>query len=99
LPSIAARYSQTLRDFLHSLPFSAFALCACARRTKRAGSDVDLDKTARDHNSVTGLFKLYLRELPEPLLTHAFYEPFLQISADGMRECTSHSGKVIRTIE
>src|SRR4051794_26784652 len=30
-----------------------------------------------DHNVAAGLFKLYFRELPEPLLTYKLYKPLL----------------------
>jgi len=40
------------------------------------GEDVDIDKI-KDPHVVSGLLKLYLRELPEPLMTFQLYYPFI----------------------
>lgn len=40
-----------------------------------SGDDVELGPV--DTHTVAGLLKLYLRELPEPLLTFSLYEPFV----------------------
>ena len=34
-----------------------------------------------DVHAVAGLLKLYLRELPEPLLTHRFYDTFIAVQS------------------
>jgi Rho GTPase-activating protein RGD1 len=39
---------------------------------------VDLTVVGTDYHSVTGLLKLYLRELPEPLMTYKLYKAFLE---------------------
>ena len=41
----------------------------------------DIDLSAYDSHVIAGCLKMYLRELPEPLLTFEFYEAFL--SAEG----------------
>lgn len=45
------------------------------------GKDIDLKKFSP--HTVAGTMKLYLRELPEPLLSYQFYSAF--ITTDGMR--------------
>ena len=35
----------------------------------------------KDRHAVAGLLKLYLRELPDPLLTHRFYETFIAVQS------------------
>ncbi|KNC69511.1 hypothetical protein SARC_17981, partial [Sphaeroforma arctica JP610] len=40
------------------------------------GVNVDFDQEENPHN-VAGLIKLYLRELPEPLMTWDMYDPFI----------------------
>lgn len=44
------------------------------------GEDVNLEKV-RDPHVVCGLLKLYLRELPEPLMTFQLYEPLIAVQA------------------
>lgn len=41
-----------------------------------AGESVSFDDESNPHN-VAGLIKLYLRELSEPLMTFALYDPFI----------------------
>ncbi len=41
-----------------------------------AGEDVDLFECTDPH-VIAGLLKLYLRELPDPLLTHKRYDAFI----------------------
>jgi len=50
--------------------------------------DVDLSKCPDPH-AVSGLLKLYLRELPEPLLTYELYDSFL-----GCNGCTQDDEKI-----
>ncbi|RWS28177.1 rho GTPase-activating protein 44-like protein, partial [Leptotrombidium deliense] len=38
---------------------------------------IDVDDYANDPHTVAGCLKSYLRELPEPLLTHTFYEEWI----------------------
>lgn len=38
----------------------------------------DLTDRVRDPHAVAGTLKSYLRELPDPLLTHALYEDWVQ---------------------
>ncbi|KAJ3444810.1 rho/rac/cdc gtpase-activating protein [Anaeramoeba flamelloides] len=40
---------------------------------------VDISNVTKSVHDVAGLLKLYLRELPEPLLTYDFYEIFVEI--------------------
>ena len=40
---------------------------------------VDMDEYALDIHSVAGALKQYLRELPEPLLTHNLYSDFMKV--------------------
>lgn len=42
----------------------------------------DIDLSRCDAHVITGCLKMYLRELPEPLLTFEFYEAFL--GAEGL---------------
>jgi hypothetical protein len=57
------------------------------------GLDVDLS-TCEDPHVVSGLLKLYLREMPEPLLTFAAYEQFTQAVAD---KCSSFQSSALIT--
>lgn len=45
------------------------------------GEDVDLGLA--DVHTVAGLMKLYLRELPEPLLTFRLYDPLITVVRRG----------------
>ncbi|PRP78605.1 hypothetical protein PROFUN_13554 [Planoprotostelium fungivorum] len=47
-----------------------------------------------DAHTVAGLFKLYLRELPEPLITYELYDDFIQMASEA-----DHQKKVQRAIE
>lgn len=48
------------------------------KRAFDSGIPVNLqDSTWDDINAIAGLFKLWLRELPEPLMTYALYDKFL----------------------
>lgn len=40
-------------------------------------SCVDIEEFSRDPHTVAGSLKMYLRELPEPLLTYAYYEEWI----------------------
>lgn len=46
------------------------------------GAEVDLTKCTDTH-TVCGLLTLWLRELPEPLLTYDLYEKFIETQAAG----------------
>lgn len=48
-------------------------------------SDMTLEN-CDDVHAVAGLLKLYLRELPEPLLTHRFYDTFITIQSSFFRK-------------
>jgi len=43
------------------------------------GIEMDFTKSATSPHNVTGLVKLFLREMPEPLLTFELYEEFLDV--------------------
>lgn len=47
-----------------------------------AGKPVDFEATCMDPHTVVALFKLYLRELPEPLLTYALYDPLVRSQSE-----------------
>ena len=40
------------------------------------------DEYFNDVNVVTGVLKLWLRELPEPLLTHHLYQGFVEAASE-----------------
>jgi hypothetical protein len=46
-----------------------------------AQQESDSDDYIMDVNSIAGLLKLYLRELPEPLFTHALYDDWIQCAS------------------
>jgi len=54
------------------------------KRKYDAGEEVSFD-TEQDCHNVSGLLKLYFRQMPEPVLTHAMFFNFV------MSECTSLS--------
>lgn len=63
-----------------------FRIAGSAAKIKklRAAFDagiVDLNEFENDVHAVTGVFKQYLRELPEPLLTFDLYEDWIQASS------------------
>ena len=44
-------------------------------------SEVDIYDPRWDHNTFAGALKLFLRELPEPLLTYDLYSGFVSASS------------------
>mmetsp|Transcript_17832 Transcript_17832/g.45388 ORF Transcript_17832/g.45388 Transcript_17832/m.45388 type:complete len:758 (-) Transcript_17832:168-2441(-) len=57
------------------------SLIAKYKQDYDTGKDVDLSSCPAPH-VVSGLLKMYLRELPEPLLTFDFFQPFLATLED-----------------
>eukprot|EP01097_Dermamoeba_algensis_P009067 TRINITY_DN6251_c0_g1_i1.p2 TRINITY_DN6251_c0_g1~~TRINITY_DN6251_c0_g1_i1.p2 ORF type:complete len:197 (-),score=41.26 TRINITY_DN6251_c0_g1_i1:1457-2047(-) len=57
------------------------------------GDYVDLEAEKADINAVCGLLKLWLRELPEPLLTFKNFEPVMQL------EDLPEDEKLVKTTE
>ncbi|KAG8191346.1 hypothetical protein JTE90_006092 [Oedothorax gibbosus] len=47
-----------------------------------AGIELDMEEYVRDPHAVAGAFKSYLRELPEPLLTHALYNDWMNAAKE-----------------
>ncbi|KDQ50698.1 hypothetical protein JAAARDRAFT_199693 [Jaapia argillacea MUCL 33604] len=55
--------------------------------------DLDAPEWATDINNVTSVLKLWLRELPDPLLTYALHQPFIEsakIENDRLRHIRLH---------
>ena len=48
--------------------------------TPRAEGSYSLEQ-CEDVHAAAGVFKLYLRELPDPLLTHRFYDTFIAVQS------------------
>eukprot|EP00211_Chloroparvula_japonica_P003773 CAMPEP_0119139102 /NCGR_PEP_ID=MMETSP1310-20130426/26889_1 /TAXON_ID=464262 /ORGANISM="Genus nov. species nov., Strain RCC2339" /LENGTH=703 /DNA_ID=CAMNT_0007130361 /DNA_START=62 /DNA_END=2173 /DNA_ORIENTATION=+ len=45
------------------------------------GENVNFDQDATDPHTIASLFKMWLRELPEPLLTYELYEAFVEMDS------------------
>ena len=60
----------------HFFSFSFFSLSPISN-LRTANEEVNC--TQEDIHSNASIFKMYLRELPEPLLTFALYEEFLHL--------------------
>ena len=50
------------------------------KKKKKKSNELPLSK-CEDVHAVAGLLKLYLRELPDPLLTHRFYSTFVAVQS------------------
>jgi hypothetical protein len=61
-------------------------------RVLSLGMDPDL-KDLEDPHACAALLKLYLRELPDPLLTFELYDCFLAASCKNMKSITLHSSR------
>lgn len=48
------------------------------------GTDVMSPEWTSDINVVSGALKLWLRELPEPLLTYALYSEFIEAAREAL---------------
>jgi hypothetical protein len=59
---------------------------------------VDLDgvEWTSDINNVASVMKLWLRELPEPLLTHSLHQGFIE-AASGCRSSSASSSSLTLT--
>uniref|UniRef100_A0A6B2L648 Rho-GAP domain-containing protein n=1 Tax=Arcella intermedia TaxID=1963864 RepID=A0A6B2L648_9EUKA len=62
-----------------------------------SGEKVDLS-TASSMHTVTGLLKLYFRELPEPLLTFQLHDKFLSIAEKVSPNCEQEYISAVRTL-
>lgn len=43
--------------------------------------NLDADEWSSDINNVTSVLKLWLRELPDPLLTHSLHQDFIEAAS------------------
>ena len=65
--------------------FQLLFITLCLLYLYWTGVDVDL-KSCPDPHTVAGLLKLYLRELPEPLLSFDLYDKFINSTLNGKQE-------------
>lgn len=77
-----AALSLSRRNCRDPSPESSRCYRSLTRPLVYAGKTVELAKVARDAHDVTGLLKMFLRELPEALLTWELYDCFLAATGE-----------------
>ena len=57
----------------------------CSQKFLNNGTDIDLESGEFHSNDVATLLKMFLGELPEPLLTHKHFHAHLKIAGEYWR--------------